>query len=115
MHHSRKELKTKKRFVDLLSQKVEGCKEYYLDSTTQNKSLNERIRNSSSPAGNSLSFVQQRELIIMQRRTVLSDALEDYNANYASGFTRLEKLDFSEDLITRPVLAEIYDNFEAVV
>lgn len=31
--------------------------------------LNERIRNS-TPAGNSLNFEQQRELITMQRRTV---------------------------------------------
>ena len=40
----------------------------------------------------------------------MSDALGDYNANCASGFTRLEKLDFSEDFITRPVLAEMFLN-----
>ena len=73
--------------------------------------LNERIRNS-TPAGNSLSFEQQRELITMQRRTVLSDALESFNSNFASGFTRLEKLDFSEALTTRPVLAEMFLNLD---
>jgi hypothetical protein len=72
--------------------------------------LNERIRNS-TPAGNSLSF-EQRELITMQRRTVLSDALESFNANFASGFTRLENLVFSEALTTRPVLAEMFLNLD---
>jgi hypothetical protein len=48
----------------------------------------------------------------MQRRTVLSDALGEYKANYAAGFTRVERLDFSEALTTRPELAEMFLNLD---
>jgi hypothetical protein len=43
--------------------------------------LNLRIKNTPSPVDNTPSFQQQRDLITMQKRTILSDALTDFKEN----------------------------------
>ena len=77
-------------------------------------SLNERIRITQSPADNAVNFKQQSDLISMQRRTVLSDALTDFKEKHADKLTPRESLKLKFALTERAGIAEMYLNLDEI-
>ena len=75
-------------------------------------SLNERIRITQSPAATTVSFKQQSDLISMQRRTILSDALSAFKEKHADKLTPRESLKFKFALTERTGIAEMYLNLD---
>ena len=75
-------------------------------------SLSERIRITQSPAATTVNFKQQSDLISMQRRIVLSDALPDFKEKHADKTTPRESLKFKFALTERTGIAKKYLNLD---